>query len=222
MLVLDGLGGLPFQPGGKTELETARTPNLDSLAKRSSLGFTIPVAPGVTPGSGPGHLALFGYDPVQYEIGRGAMEAIGVDFELGPDDLAARGNYCTLDANGLISDRRAGRIETSVNQELSNLLSSIKLKGAQVFVEPVKEHRFALILRTKGLQVGLTETDPQNRCSSSQSWQPILPPTKQLICSINSLLPLIEYWQADTLRMVYCSAALLSCRICPNFKKGMV
>ncbi len=161
MLVLDGLGGLPFQPGGKTELETARTPNLDSLAKRSSLGFTIPVAPWVTPGSGPGHLALFGYDPVHYEIGRGAMEALGVDFELGPEDLAARGNYCTLDANGLISDRRAGRIETSVNQELSNLLSSIKLEGAQVFVEPVKEHRFALILRTKGLQAGLTETDPQ-------------------------------------------------------------
>src|SRR5512138_3626571 len=96
MLIMDGLGGLPRQPGGLTELETAHTPNLDALAGQSSLGFSIPVAPGVTPGSGPGHLALFGYDPIQNEIGRGAMEALGVDFELGIDDLAARGNYCTV------------------------------------------------------------------------------------------------------------------------------
>jgi 2,3-bisphosphoglycerate-independent phosphoglycerate mutase len=161
MLVLDGLGGLPRQVGGKTELETAQTPNLDTLAEMSSLGLTIPVTSGVTPGSGPGHLALFGYDPIEYEIGRGAMEALGVDFELGPNDLAARGNYCCLDADGLISDRRAGRIDTSVNQKLSKMLSEIKLEGAQVFVEPVKEHRFALILRSSGLSDGLSETDPQ-------------------------------------------------------------
>jgi 2,3-bisphosphoglycerate-independent phosphoglycerate mutase len=161
MLVMDGLGGLPRQPGGLTELETAQTPNLDSLAERSSLGLTIPVAAGITPGSGPGHLALFGYDPIHFEIGRGAMEALGVDFELGPDDLAARGNYCTLDANGLITDRRAGRINTSVNQELSKLLSTIKLQSAEVFIEPIKEHRFAFILRDMGLSDALSETDPQ-------------------------------------------------------------
>jgi 2,3-bisphosphoglycerate-independent phosphoglycerate mutase len=161
MLVMDGLGGLSREPGGKTELETARTPNLDELAKRSSLGLTIPVAPGITPGSGPGHLALFGYDPIQYEIGRGAMEALGVDFELGPDDLAARGNYCTLDQNGIIIDRRAGRIGTNINQVLSSLLSSIKIENAEIFIKPVKEHRFAFILRAPGLHDALSETDPQ-------------------------------------------------------------
>ena len=161
MLIMDGLGGLPCQPGGLTELETAHTPNLDSLAEMSSLGLSIPVFAGITPGSGPGHLALFGYDPIRFEIGRGAMEALGVDFELGPDDLAARGNYCTLDANGLITDRRAGRISTSTNQELSRLLSTIKLDGAELFIEPIKEHRFAFILRDSGLSDALSETDPQ-------------------------------------------------------------
>ena len=161
MLVMDGLGGLPRTPGGKTELETAHTPNLDALAERSNLGLTIPVAPGITPGSGPGHLALFGYDPLQHEIGRGAMEALGVDFELGPDDLAARGNYCTVDENGCITDRRAGRIRTAINQKLSYRLSSIKLVGADNYVVPIKEHRFAFVLRAPGLNDKLTETDPQ-------------------------------------------------------------
>src|SRR6516165_4032087 len=100
MLVADGLGGLPLEPGGLTELETARTPNLDALAKRGVLGGSIPVKPGITPGSGPGHLALFGYDPLVYQIGRGALEATGIGFELGPHDVAVRGNYCTLDAGG--------------------------------------------------------------------------------------------------------------------------
>jgi 2,3-diphosphopglycerate-independent phosphoglycerate mutase len=128
MLILDGLGGLPRERGGKTELETARTPNMDALAERSSLGLTIPVAPGITPGSGPGHLAIFGFDPLQNEIGRGAMEALGVDFELGPDDLAARGNFCTVDTEGKITDRRAGRIGTDVNRQLTSFWKISLLK----------------------------------------------------------------------------------------------
>jgi len=161
MLIMDGLGGLPRERGGNTELETAFTPNLDDLAEQSSLGLSIPVRPGITPGSGPGHLALFGYDPLQYKIGRGAMEALGVDFELCPEDLAARGNYCTVNENGVIIDRRAGRIGTDVNQELSMLLSMIKLDDADIFIEPIKEHRFAYILRAPGLNDALSETDPQ-------------------------------------------------------------
>src|SRR5512141_3253527 len=150
MIIMDGLGGLPREPGGKTELETACTPNLDALAQRSALGLTVPAGPGITVGSGPGHLALFGYDPIQYEIGRGALEALGVDFELGPQDVAARGNFCTLDAQGIITDRRAGRLPTEAACELAEVLRSIKMDGVEFFIEPVKEHRFAFVLRGPG------------------------------------------------------------------------
>jgi len=160
MIIMDGLGGLPLEPGGKTELETARTPNLDALAAQSALGLTVPVGPGITPGSGPGHLAIFGYDPIQYEIGRGALEALGVDFDLGPDDVAARGNFCSVDAAGLLTDRRAGRIPTDVSKELAKLLRTIKIDGVEFFVETVKEHRFAFVMRGSGLGDALTETDP--------------------------------------------------------------
>jgi len=161
LLVMDGLGGLAREPGGKTELESARTPNLDALASASSLGLTIPVGPGITPGSGPGHLAIFGYDPLQYEIGRGAMEALGVDFDLGPDDLAARGNFCTVDLEGNITDRRAGRLSTEISRELAELLQSIRIEEAEIFIEPVKQHRFAFVLRCPGLNDALTDSDPQ-------------------------------------------------------------
>jgi 2,3-bisphosphoglycerate-independent phosphoglycerate mutase len=161
MIIMDGLGGLPLEPGGKTELETAHTPNLDALAAQSALGLTVPVGPGITPGSGPGHLGIFGYDPLQYEIGRGALEALGVDFDLGPNDVAARGNFCTVDRAGLLTDRRAGRIPTGVNRELASLLRTIKIGGAEFFVEPVKEHRFVFVVRGPGLGDALTETDPQ-------------------------------------------------------------
>src|ERR671935_1040049 len=109
LLVADGLGGLPMEPGGKTELESARTPNLDACAREGVCGLSIPVAPGITPGSGPGHLGLFGYDPLQYRIGRGILEALGINFPVGPRDVAIRGNFCTVDADGRIVDRRAGR-----------------------------------------------------------------------------------------------------------------
>ncbi len=160
LLVMDGLGGLPG-PDGLTELEAARTPNLDKLAAEGICGLSTPVRPGITPGSGPGHLGLFGYDPLEWEIGRGVLEALGIGFKLGPNDLAARGNFATLDENGNIVDRRAGRIPTEVGAQMVEKLRSIKLPGVETFVEVVKEYRFALILRGEGLYDGLTETDPQ-------------------------------------------------------------
>lgn len=161
LLVADGLGGLPLEPGGKTELETAQTPSLDALAKRGVLGMSIPVLPGITPGSGPGHLGLFGYDPLKYVIGRGALEATGIGFDLGKDDVAIRGNYCTLDAQGNISDRRAGRISSDESAPLARVLAKIKIPGVEVFVEPVKEHRFVVVFRGPGLGGHVHDTDPQ-------------------------------------------------------------
>jgi 2,3-bisphosphoglycerate-independent phosphoglycerate mutase len=161
MLVADGLGGLPLAPGGLTELETAKTPNLDALAKRGVSGGSIPVAPGISPGSGPGHLALFGYDPVKYLIGRGALEATGIGFELGPNDVAIRGNFCTLDPEGNIIDRRAGRIATEESAPLAVRMRQIKVPGVEVFVEPVKEHRFVVVFRGDDLGDNVNDTDPQ-------------------------------------------------------------
>ncbi len=161
MLVADGLGGLPLEPGGLTELETARTPNLDALARRGVCGLSIPVKPGITPGSGPGHLGLFGYDPLKYLIGRGALEATGIGFELGPHDVAARCNFCTLDAAGNISDRRAGRIASEESAPLAIRLRQVRIPGVEVFVEPVKEHRFVVVFRAPGLGGNVRDTDPQ-------------------------------------------------------------
>jgi len=160
MFILDGLGGLPRTPDGLTELETAKRPNMNALATRSSLGLTIPVAPGITSGSGPGHLGIFGYDPIENEIGRGALEALGIDFDLRPEDIAARGNFCTLAQDGTITDRRAGRLPTPVAIKVAKILNGIQVDGAKVFVEPVKEHRFALIIRGEGLGANVSETDP--------------------------------------------------------------
>ncbi|MCE2791971.1 MAG: 2,3-bisphosphoglycerate-independent phosphoglycerate mutase [Blastopirellula sp.] len=161
MVVADGLGGLPLTPNGKTELETARTPNLDALASRNVQGLSIPVFPGISPGSGPGHLGLFGYDPLKYRIGRGALEATGIQFALEEGDVAARGNFCTLDSSGLISDRRAGRIASEESAPIAERLNAVRIPGVEVFVRPVKEHRFVVVFRGAGLAGDVDDTDPQ-------------------------------------------------------------
>lgn len=162
MYVGDGLGGLPQHPGGKTELETANTPNLDKLAKEGVCGGSIPVAPGISPGSGPGHLGLFGYDPVKFLIGRGALEATGIGFALKDGDVAIRANFCTIDGEGNISDRRAGRIATEESTPIvERLAKEVKIAGVEVIVKPVKEHRFVVVLRGEGLGGNVADTDPQ-------------------------------------------------------------
>ncbi len=161
LLVADGLGGLPMEVNGRTELESARTPNLDACAREGVCGLSIPVLPGITPGSGPGHLGLFGYDPLEHRIGRGILEALGIHFEVGPRDVAARGNFCTVDDAGLISDRRAGRPTTERCVAMCQLLQQIRLPGLEVFVEPVREHRFVVVFRGDDLGDAVNDTDPQ-------------------------------------------------------------
>jgi 2,3-bisphosphoglycerate-independent phosphoglycerate mutase len=161
LLVLDGLGGLPVTPGGPTELEAAARPNLNRLASEGTLGQSLPVGYGITPGSGPGHLGMFGYDPLRFDIGRGVLEAFGIGVEVGEKDVAARGNFCTIDAAGLITDRRAGRIATDAARPLVEKLATIRLSGVTTEVRPVKEHRFVVVFRGDGLSAELSETDPQ-------------------------------------------------------------
>jgi len=161
LLVMDGIGDLPRND--KTPLEKARTPNLDRLAKESITGLTYPVSMGITPGSGPAHISLFGYDPMKYNIGRGILEALGIDFEIGKKDIASRANFATIEADGIISDRRAGRIATEKNQEICSYLSS-KIKhidDVDVFIRSGKEHRFVVVFRGHGLDDSVTDTDPQ-------------------------------------------------------------
>lgn len=161
LLVVDGLGGLAHPETKLSELETAKIPNLDEMAQESACGLTTPVLPGIAPGSGPGHLALFGYDPLKYMIGRGALEALGIDVDLQPGDVAARGNFCTVDGDGLLTDRRAGRIPTHLSAPLCERLDKIELSGVQLDVYPVQDYRFVLRLRGTGLSEQITETDPQ-------------------------------------------------------------
>ena len=161
MLVVDGLGGLPHPDTRRSELEAAHIPNLDRLAHESACGLTIPVLPGVAPGSGPGHLALFGYDPLKYHIGRGALEALGIGLDLQEGDVAARGNFCTVDQAGNLVDRRAGRISTEECTRLCNLLNGIELAGFDLRVYPVQDYRFVLHLQGEGLSDLISETDPQ-------------------------------------------------------------
>ncbi len=161
LVVIDGLGGLPVR--GKTELEAAKIPNLDRLASKSICGLIDPISYGVTPGSGPSHLALFGYDPLKYEIGRGVMEALGIDIPVTQDDLAARGNFATIDERGVVVDRRAGRIPTEKNREICEFLKNeIKeIEGVRISIYPGREHRFVLVFRGRDLRDDLTDADPQ-------------------------------------------------------------
>lgn len=162
-LVLDGLGGIPFPGVGKTALEAARKPNIDALLPQATCGLFDPVEPGITPGSGPGHLGLFGYDPRKYQIGRGVLSALGVDFFMGPDDVAARFNFCTLDKNRVVTDRRAGRISTETNVRLMNMLTTqVRLQSdAELFLKTESEHRGLFLVRGKGLGGRVADTDPQ-------------------------------------------------------------
>lgn len=163
LLVLDGVGDIATREQGYlTPLEAARTPNLDALCKDAAQGRMTPVAPGITPGSGPGHLALFGYDPLEFQVGRGVIEALGLGLELRAGDIAARANFCTLDNKGIVTDRRAGRIDTKLCEELCAQLSQKvkKIGDTQVIIKAGKGHRFVVVFRGKGLEGPLTDADP--------------------------------------------------------------
>jgi 2,3-bisphosphoglycerate-independent phosphoglycerate mutase len=161
LLVADGLGGLPIEPGGPTELEKARTPNLDALAAEGTVGLSTPVVPGITPGSGPGHLGLFGFDPLEHQIGRGVLEALGIGVEVGPRDVAIRGNFCTIDAESRVTDRRAGRIATETCERLvAKLRKGVNIAEVETLVEPVREYRCVIRFRGDGLGDHVADTDP--------------------------------------------------------------
>lgn len=159
MLIIDGLGGIWGKE--KSELESAQTKNLDKLAKISSCGLIQPISYGITPGSGPAHMALFGYDPIKNQIGRGILEVLGIDFPIKEIDVAARGNLATIDKNDIVIDRRAGRIPTEKTIEICRLLHEMKIDDVEIFVKPVKEHRVAVVFRGDSLDDSITDTDPQ-------------------------------------------------------------
>jgi len=188
LLVVDGLGGLAHPDTGRSELETANLPNLDAMAQESACGLTTPVLPGVAPGSGPGHLALFGYDPLKYMIGRGALEALGIEAELLPGDVAARGNFCTVDASGSLVDRRAGRIPTELSTPLCHRLNGIELDGVRVDVFPVQDYRFVLRLRGEGLSEQVSETDPQITGVPALEVKPLEPAAKKTSQLVNQFV----------------------------------
>ncbi|MCX7916867.1 MAG: 2,3-bisphosphoglycerate-independent phosphoglycerate mutase, partial [bacterium] len=175
LIVLDGVGGLPHPEAGKTELETANTPNLDYFAKIGSCGLIIPVLPGITPGSGPGHIALFGYDPIEIQIGRGILECLGIGLEVKKGEIAIRGNFATIDENKIVIDRRAGRISTEENEKIVRLISeNIKeIKGVKIKIQTVKEHRCALILNGENLSVDVSENDPGKEGMPLKNFEPL-------------------------------------------------
>ena len=210
-LVIDGLGGLPDPDTGRSELETADTPNLDKLATNGTCGLTDPVGAGITPGSGPGHLSLFGYDPVKNLIKRGVLEAIGIGLDLGPNDLAARGNFCTVDQAGLIIDRRAGRIPTEESRLLCQRLNDIQVPEAGIEVHPVHDHRFAVIFHGDGLSAEVSETDPQRTGVPPLSAK-ALSPEAQVTADIANLF-------IDKARRVLCQRSIANMITLRGFSK---
>ncbi|MCK4851238.1 MAG: phosphoglycerate mutase, partial [Phycisphaerae bacterium] len=162
-VVMDGLGGLPLSKGGQTEMEAAKTPNLDKLVTKNVCGCFDPLLPGITPGSGPAHLSLFGYDALELPVGRGLLAALGIDFRVQPEDVCIRVNFCTLDAGGRITDRRAGRISDEENKRLLGIVREklVAPKGVEVFLETVSEHRALMVLRSDQLDDNVADTDPQ-------------------------------------------------------------
>jgi 2,3-bisphosphoglycerate-independent phosphoglycerate mutase len=179
LVVLDGVGDIATMAQGEmTPLEASLTPNLDALvAQGVAQGRMTPVAPGITPGSGPGHLGLFGYDPLEYQVGRGVIEALGLGLELKPGDVAARANFCTLDGKGIVTDRRAGRIDTAICEELCALLAKKvrKLGETEVIIKAGKGHRFVVIFRGKGLEGPLTDADPHREGAPIPAVRPVNP-----------------------------------------------
>jgi 2,3-bisphosphoglycerate-independent phosphoglycerate mutase len=194
LVVLDGLGGLPHPDSGRTELESARTPNLDRLAGESSLGSIVPVAPGITPGSGPAHLALFGYDPLHYLVGRGALSALGVGFDLRPGDLAVRLNLATLDGEGRVTDRRAGRpSDEEARAVVARLAREVEgPQGAELFLLPEKEHRVVLVLRGEGLDERIRDTDPQAEGVPPHPPDPLAPEAARTSALVGQVLDRIR------------------------------
>ncbi|MFW6148746.1 MAG: 2,3-bisphosphoglycerate-independent phosphoglycerate mutase [Atribacterota bacterium] len=189
LLVVDGIGDLPSKEG-KTALEYANTPNLDQLAIRSICGLTDPISPGITPGSGPAHLSLFGYDPIKCQIGRGVLEALGIDVELTKEDLACRGNFATINENNVITDRRAGRIPTETNKKICTLLQEkiTEIDGIKVIIKPGKEHRFVVVFRGKGLQDGISDADPQVTGKKMKYAQALKPESEESVRIVNKFI----------------------------------
>jgi 2,3-bisphosphoglycerate-independent phosphoglycerate mutase len=198
-LIMDGLGGIQMEGKGGTELQVARTPNLDRLAEVSSCGLLDPVAPGITPGSGPAHFALFGYDPVQYNIGRGILEATGIDFPLTEKDVVARMNFATVDPAGKVTDRRAGRISTETNQRVCQKIRE-GLKpgpGLEVIVETVKEHRGILVLRGEGLRGEIQDTDPEREGFPPLEAKALVPEAEETAGRVRNILSQVVRILAD-------------------------
>lgn len=189
LLIADGIGDLPSE-NNKTVLEKAFIPNLNKLASKSACGLTDPISCGITPGSGPAHLSLFGYDPIKYQIGRGVLEALGIGMELTSRDLACRGNFATMDESGIITDRRAGRIPTELNEKICQIMQDkiSQIGGAEIIIRPGMEHRFVVVFRGKGLEEGLSDADPQVVGEKLKYTEPLRPEASKAAEMINEFI----------------------------------